>query len=256
VGRGAGPQRRPAGRRLGGLTLLEIMVALAIFAGVLAAIYASWTSILRATQATQQAAARVQRERLAVRTLEEALAAVQMPRHNPAPYGFVADTSEEFGFLSFVSRLPESFPRNGRFHGLPVRRVEFRVEEDETGLPTLVLRQAPYLSELDAGETSHPLQLARNVAMFHLEFWGPSSKEWEDEWPATNQLPQLVRFTLAAAPEGSRTVNREDVVTRVVVIPGADTPGAGPGGNAPLRPSPIAPPAGAGRRVTPQGGGR
>ncbi|HSO20269.1 MAG TPA: prepilin-type N-terminal cleavage/methylation domain-containing protein, partial [Desulfosarcina sp.] len=130
----AGPHRLMT-PRAAGFTLLEIMLALGIFAGVLAAIYASWTSILRATQATHQAAARVQRERLAVRTLEEALAAAQVPRHNPAPYAFVADTSEEFGALSFVARLPESYPRSGRFHGLAVRRVQFAVEPDETGVP-------------------------------------------------------------------------------------------------------------------------
>jgi len=216
--------------------LVEIMLALAIFAGVLAAVYSSWTAILRSSQSAQKAADEVQRQRLAVRSLEEALVSAQMFAHNPQHYGFVADTAEEFGYLSFVARLPETFPRAGRFGDLAVRRVQFSVEPDAAGVPTLLLRQTPFLFEVDRDELENPLRLARNVALFHLEFWGPNSSEWEEEWPLTNQLPRLVRFTLAAAPEGSRTVNREDVISRVVVLPVASAVGGVTSPTAPVAP--------------------
>ena len=227
------PHRRPP---RAAFTLVEIMLALAIFAGVLAAIYSSWTAILRSSQTAQAAAAEVQRQRLAVRSLEEALASAQMFPYNARHYAFIADTSEQFGFLSFVSRLPEAYPRGGRFGDLPVRRVEFSVEPDAAGVPTLLLRQTPYLFEPDRDELENPLRLARNVVMFHLEFWGPNSREWEEEWLVTNQLPRLLRFTLAAAPEGSRTVNREDVISRVVVLPVSSTVGGVSGLAPPLAP--------------------
>jgi prepilin-type N-terminal cleavage/methylation domain-containing protein len=235
--------RRPSSGRRSAFTLLEIMLALAIFSGVLAAIYSIWTTILRSSRIAQTAAAEVQRQRLAVRALEEALASAQMFGHNAHHYAFVADTSEEFGFLSFVARLPEAYPRGGHFGDLPVRRVEFSVEPDSTGARSLLLRQNPYLFVNDRDERENPLYLARNVVMFHLEFWGPQSKEWEEEWTLTNQLPRLVRFSLATAPEGRRTVNREDVLSRVVVLPVATagvgaagavpSPGPGGGGNPP-----------------------
>jgi prepilin-type N-terminal cleavage/methylation domain-containing protein len=238
---------RPAAHRpeQAAFTLVEVMLALAIFAGVLAAIYSTWTAILRSSQIAQTAAAEVQRQRLAVRALEEAVASAQMFGHNPGHYTFVADTSERFGFLSFVSRLPEAYPRGGRFGDLPVRRVQFSVEPDGAGY-TLLLRQTPYLFEPDRDELENPLRLAQNVVMFHLEFWGPNSREWEEEWPSTNQLPRLLRFTLATASDGSRTVNREDVVSRVVVLPVSGTVGAMTG----LAPSPANPaPAGPVRRT-------
>jgi hypothetical protein len=92
------------------------------------------------------------------------------------------------------------------------------------------------LFEPDVDETENPLVLARNIAMFHLEFWGPNSREWESEWPLTNQLPRLVRFSMAAAPPGATRVDAEDVVSRVAVLPAAVIAGGAGGFAPPLQP--------------------
>lgn len=216
------PFRRPArspGARVAAFTLIEILLAVAILAGVLAAIYSSWMAILRASQTTQRAAAEVQRSRLAVRTLEEALTCAQMSVDAPAYFTFLADRPDEFSRVSFVARLPESYPRSGKFHRQPMRRVEFAVEPDDAGVPTLVLRQTPFLFESDPDELQKPLRLARNVLMFEVNFRGFQTPEWETEWANTNQLPHQVRFTLVTAPEGRDKANREDAISRVVVLP-------------------------------------
>src|SRR5437879_5943157 len=51
-------------------TLLEIMIAIAIFGMVLTAIYSTWLAILRGKKAGETAAAEVQRSRIAIRALE------------------------------------------------------------------------------------------------------------------------------------------------------------------------------------------
>lgn len=200
-------------------TLLELMLAIAIFSGVVAAIYSTWTAILRSSQSALSAAAEAQRRRIAVSTVEEALASVQMFPDNTRYYAFVAETEDENASLSFVARLPRSFPRSGRFGDLLVRRLWFQVEPDAAGVSTLVLRQRPLLAVEDVDEEENPLVLARNVALFHLEFWGPRSREWEPDWPATNQLPRLVRFSLAFEEPGRQGVDPASVVTRVVDLP-------------------------------------
>ena len=58
-------------------TLLEVMLAIAIFSMVMVAIYSSWMFILRATKVGQEATAQVQRRRMAVWTIEDALTCVQ-----------------------------------------------------------------------------------------------------------------------------------------------------------------------------------
>jgi len=73
------PKRRFAG--LAGFTLVEILVALGIFSLVLAAIYSSWTAILRASKVGTEAAAAVQRARMTGRTIEEFLPKMATTRH-------------------------------------------------------------------------------------------------------------------------------------------------------------------------------
>src|SRR5438309_9559508 len=85
-------------------TLIEILVAIGIFSMVLAAIYSTWTAILRSTKVGLEAAAAVQRARIAGRTIEETLASVQSFSLNQNYYAFVAENGSE-ATLSFVSRL-------------------------------------------------------------------------------------------------------------------------------------------------------
>jgi prepilin-type N-terminal cleavage/methylation domain-containing protein len=209
-----------------GFTLVEIMLALFIFAGVVAAIYSSWSAILRSSKVGLTVAAEAQRKRMAVLALEEALNSVQMFGQNVRYYSFEVETSRDEAYLSLVARLPRSFPRGGQYGDHVVRRLTFRLRPDAAGQPELVLWQQPLLFDPDPDQLENPLVLARDVRLFTLEFWGPRSKDWETEWPSTNQLPRLVRFTLGFGDPGRRQLAAEDVVTRVVVLPSAGVPAA------------------------------
>src|SRR5207237_9689185 len=85
-------------------TLVEILVAIGIFSMVLAAIYSTWPAILRSTKVGLEAAAAVQRARIAGRTIEETLASVQSFSLNQNYYAFVAENGSE-ATISFVCRL-------------------------------------------------------------------------------------------------------------------------------------------------------
>jgi len=227
--------------RLRAFTLVEVMIALMIFSAVIVAIYAAWSSILRSTKAGHAAAIEVQRDRVAVRALEEALFGIQMFQENIGFYSFLTDTRSEYASLSFVSRLPQSFPRSGNFEGQPLRRVTFTVEPSKDGTPALLLRQTPVLYESDQDEQENPLVLARNVRLFSVEFWGQRSTDWEPDWLYTNQLPKLVRFALAFGAEDKQSKAPPEVITRVVTLGSLAIPAAmqraGPGGG-------VAPPPG------------
>src|SRR5213595_119108 len=110
---------RPARQRA--FTLVEIMVAVAIFTAVMIAIYTSWSAILRGTRIGQEAAAEAQRSRVAVRALENSLMSLQMFLGNIKYDYFYADTSGDFAALSFVAHVAKSFPRSGDFEGQVLR---------------------------------------------------------------------------------------------------------------------------------------
>jgi len=233
----AGPMSR-ATHPIRAFTLLEIMLALAIFSLVMAAVYSSWTLILRATRVGQEAAAQAQRRRVAVRTIESALMCVQSYQASQQYYSFVVQNGDE-PLLSFTARLPDDFPRNGRFGDFNLRRVTFTVEPGPDMEKDLVLRQNPILMDLDKDEMEHPLVLARNVKKFATVCWDPVDKDWSDKWENTNQIPTMVRFTLVLG--GNSLNNFGDTsptlsVTRVVSIPSVMVPTVVQGGPRGVRP--------------------
>jgi len=211
--------RRPTLRSA--FTLVEIMVAIGILSMVLAAIYSSWTAILRGSKVGLDAAASAQRARITIRVLEDSLGSAQSFAANLPYYYFDAQNGDK-PVLSFVARLSKSFPRSGKFGDLDVRRVTFSVEGGTDGSSQLVLRQNPLIMDLDEDEKKYPIVLAKNVMGLEMQFWDTNKNppDWVDEWsgPKTNQLPKLVMVTLKLADNPhSRRVTEE--ITRIISLP-------------------------------------
>ena len=221
------PSPFPRNNRCRAFTLLEIMVAIAIFALVVATIYSTWILIVRSSQIAQETAAQAQRERVAVRTVESALMSIQSFQASMKYYSFNVVNGAEPVF-SFTSRLPDTFPRGGKFMGFRngkyydfnVRRVTFSVEPGADQEKNLVLRQNPILMDLDDDERKSPLILAHNVKEFTVECWDTNAVQWVQEWDETNSIPPLVRVTFTMA---SRTASGNDgptlSQTRLIALP-------------------------------------
>ncbi|MBI4327718.1 MAG: prepilin-type N-terminal cleavage/methylation domain-containing protein [Chloroflexi bacterium] len=229
-------------------TLIEIMIAITIFGMVMVAIYASWSAILRGSKAGLVAAAEVQRIRISMRALEESLASALLYTGNLPHYAFMADTttSSDFAKLSFVARLPASFPGSGLFGDQVVRRVTFSVEQGTNGAPQLVLSQSPLLEATELVGEPYSIVLAPNVSLFAMEFWDARTSEWIPEWLYTNQLPKLVKVALGFGRTQQYSVQVKEVAARVITV--AATPiqlgwqlgGSGPGpGQAPPGGNPL-----------------
>jgi len=77
---------QPLERSRAAFTLIEVIVAMAIFALVMLAIYTSWTAILRGSKVGLTAAAEAQRSRVAVRAVREALTSAQLYMENMRYY--------------------------------------------------------------------------------------------------------------------------------------------------------------------------
>jgi len=208
----------PAQQKARGFTLIEIMLSIAIFALVVYAVYASWMTVVRGKIAGEAAALEVQRSRIAAQTIQEALWGTESFVADYQYYSFDAENNNDEASLSFISRLPPSFPRSGKFGRFTTRRVTFSVEPGPNGNKRLLLRQNLMLMDMDEDEKAHPVVLANDVKEFKLQFWAQRGTDWQDEWTQTNQLPQQVQITMQL---GSRDPQRPPLAeaTYTVNIP-------------------------------------
>jgi type II secretion system protein J len=210
-------------------TLIEIMMAMVIFSLVITAIYATWTLIIKSAKIGLEASAQIQRERIAMRTIEESLGCVRSFAADLQHYGFVAKNGDDVT-LSFVARLPESFPRSGRFGDFDVRRVTFSLENGPDSERQLVMRQSPILMEPDndEDEKEHPLVLVRGVNKMEFAFWDTRQNQWVDEWIQTNQLPKMMKvtlgFVLRKPNQSSGSTEMREEISRIVALPAVMVP--------------------------------
>ncbi len=237
------------------------MVAMVVFSMVIAAIYATWAVVMRASQVGQDAAAQAQRQRVVLRAIGDALMGVESFQASQQYYWFKLANGDA-PFLSFVARLPETYARNGKFVGAAggrdasSRRVTFSLAAGADGEKDLVLRQNPVLMDLDPDEEKYPLVLARNVKSFSVEWWGTNRlnrTEWNTEWDdsQTNTIPQMLRvhLVLGANVAGGKSAP-EFAATRIYTVPSQMMPVqvqrgiARPGGNPGLLQPPGVPPGG------------
>ena len=208
-------------------TLIEIMMAMAIFSMVVTAIYATWTLIIKSAKIGQEAAAQVQRERVTFRTFEDSLACARSFQADLQHYSFLVENGST-PTLSFVARLPEFFPRSGRFGDFDVRRVTFALESGTDGQNQLVLRQTPILMEMDKDEEQFPFVLSRNVSKMEFEMWDSRKGKWVDEWLTTNEIPSQIHLTLTYSrhnPDKPYATAQTEVVSRILDITSSMVPG-------------------------------
>ncbi len=214
--------------------MIEVMLAIGIFALILSAIYGSWSAVSRGARIGLTAATEAQRERMTVRVLEDALLNCQMYQNNQANYTMVATPRGDFSSISFVANLPGSFPGSGRYGGISMRRVQFWVEPGMNGLNQMFMEQHPPLLATNVDNQPYRLSLGRDISLFLMEFWDEREAKWTNELVNSNQIPRLVRFAVGFGhAENSRT-NPRELITRIVSLPSTvitsvmQAPGSGP----------------------------
>lgn len=206
-------------RPVSAFTLVEMMIAIALFTAVMASIYSCWNTIVKGTKIGLTAAASAQRGRIALHAVEQAMVTAQLFNENNRYYAFAVDTSNErFSAVQLTSHLPQSFLGSGYFGSESVRRVTFYVERGDDNKDDLVMTQVPLL---DAAEQKDPYKivLARDVTRFNLEFWKPGDRDFSSEFTYTNKLPKLVRITLGIGHDGNDFYKPNQLMVRLVNIP-------------------------------------
>ncbi len=212
-------------RRASAFTLLEVIVALTIFALVLSLLYGTWKILVQSNIAGLRLAANAHRSRMTVQTVEEALNSAVFFNANAKHYAFLAEGGDVHSQLSFVAHLGPSFPGSGRFDGERVRRVTFAVEPDSNGSTSLILYQNSLLDQVADTVDAYPILLARDIALFEISYWDTRRGEFSQEWLQTNTLPALIRVSIGFGATTRFTKAPGELITRYIRIPSAGVAG-------------------------------
>jgi prepilin-type N-terminal cleavage/methylation domain-containing protein len=189
-----------------GFTLPEVLAVMVIVGMILTLLYSVWSTTLNATATGTEATQDVQRERMALKALTDALAGASW-YENRTEETLRLDHAEGFSRLKILSRVPPGFWGERELGGHPLRRIEFRAEPNGQSGFQLVMLQQTVLASTNSAE------FHRTVLLPHLETFSvevPSADPllpWANDWPleaGTNALPRQAKVTLAVREKNPR----------------------------------------------------
>lgn len=199
-----------------GFTLIEVVLALTIFALMGAILYGALALGQGAIEKTQANAARSQKQR-SVGDL------VGTYIHSAFPYRESAQEAAPFfdgavDSLTFVSAYSHGMGGRG------MAKIQISADEDKDGRATLKLEETtPVRLQSEAGPVGqiHSAVLQEGIKNFRLAYLDPQAdpESWEERWDAREKrtLPRAVRFTYL--DEQGREVRRIFPLMMVVLAP-------------------------------------
>lgn len=220
----------------GGFTLLEILVSVAILAAITGITFLAFALVTQAWRRGMVLSDDLHHGDFVLEQLVMGLrsAYYRGSANADSPYGFIIEDEGDDPYssdkISWVKLGGALVGRDAVFAGSP-HRIEFYVDEDETGARAAVIRAWRLLGqpeEFDPDEDVEPVFIARKVTGFNCRMKDPESEdivgldgiEWIDEWEGdgrTNRLPKIVEITLWMEPldEGEPPIEMK----RVLEIP-------------------------------------
>jgi type II secretion system protein J len=188
-------------RAYNGFTLLEVMLAVTIFAIVITAVYGIWSVSLQAWRRGENAAAMFQRQRIVLESLSELTKSAVYFGSNPSMYHLSGRHDENAGdLISFVTASDALLPPS-EMSIAGMRRVTIWLAKDQLDRPVLAIANAPALEIEDAPPLpSHVL--STDVSGFSVRYWHASMSEWRDDWQEDNSIPDAIEFTVTFGGTG------------------------------------------------------
>jgi general secretion pathway protein J len=192
-----------------GFTLIELMVALAVFAGISVLTWQSMAGALIARdvlafeeefdRTARTAMARLRRE-ISLAFLTPNVTAV-----NSYKTVFVGKDDGDCDSLWFASRSHRRTLAGARESDQTEITLWCENEPDHRGRSALLHRESQRIDHLPDKDGSI-MPLARNVSRFDLRYLDPTNGEWQDEWDSLgaetpNRLPRAVEVVLTLIAE-------------------------------------------------------
>lgn len=184
-----------AARRSAGLTLVEVVVALAVLSLVVLALGASLRSLSQSATRVDERIAALDEMRVATTFLRQLLERT-LPLRAAGPERRLLFDAQPQG-VAWVAVMPARFGAGGRF----AFRLALEPAEDDS--QSLVLRYAPLNADgarFPPWEQTESRVLAHRVEAFSLGYGGEGlAAGWQPQWADTERVPPRLRLDLGTA---------------------------------------------------------
>jgi general secretion pathway protein J len=218
---------RDHSRRKGGMTLIEVMVAMALFASVGALVYGGFAQTSRAKQTLERQLDRYHELRVAmermVREISMAYVSVHVNQASSLRAMRTIFVGKDSGFgdrLDFTSVSHTRVYRDAKESDQ--NELSYFVTDDPKGEGKVLARRMSPRIDDEPDKGGRVEVLLSDVIEFNLEYLDPTSKEWVRSWDATsgsgqtNRLPSQVKITVVV-PRIDGKSGRETFGTRATL---------------------------------------
>ena len=211
---------RPPDRRANGFTLVEVLVALAVFVAIMAIVIGAFQSVLQGWERGRRMVDGLHRGEYVMEQLVDALhsAMAYGAARQARAYSYEVDNNggaqAPAGTLSWVTTSSALLPPRSWLEKVP-HRLAISIEPQADGQPTLTVRAWPYLADTNTVDFT-PIFRAPDVCGFACQVFNYEQQQWSDDWAASNALPAQVQLTLYIQVESN---GPPLVLQRLVEIP-------------------------------------
>ena len=202
VGRiGARPSHQARSSKRG-MTLLEVIVAVAVLAMISLLLYGSFDSMARGKKGESMRADRSRQGREAVSRIVREMSSAYLSGHQPLVVAlqtrttvFVGVHSGNFDRLDFASFAHRRLERDSRESDQSEIGYFAANDPEVEGKMDLVRReQTPIDLEPRKGGVTNVL--AEDIELFEIKYYDPVTGAWMDAWDSTSQVGQFARLPL------------------------------------------------------------
>ena len=177
-------------RRRTGFTLLELLMALAVFSMAMALAAGAFWGVAKAWARGGEMLEQLHYGEFVMEQLVTALRGAAWFPSKPSAFGFWLEPGAASWVTSGSAFLPLDSPlRNG------LHRVAIGMDS-AAGERGLVVRAWPHLMDDMDQRDATPMLASAQVAAFDCEWYDFEMDTWSRKWEETNSLPKLVRVTL------------------------------------------------------------
>ncbi len=196
-------------------TLLELMVALAIFLIATALVWGSLAQTLKARAILETIELRYQGVRLALGRISRELSMAYLSKNDtpgavePRTY-LIAERHASSAEISFSYMGHQRLYRDADESDTAVVTYFVESDREDRGKQNLYRRETRRIAPRDERDLGAAYVACEDVVKFELEFWDATKEEWQDEWDTKNadgqpdHLPSKVRIRLVVRDEKGR----------------------------------------------------